>query len=214
MIGEKMSAKDAAFVMLFILFLISVVGNAFFLPYYLDSSQSETDLNQQLKVLEAEKTQLKHMYEEQEWKLEEENEELQEEIEALEAALLKIQKEIESKTGVAISYEELVNSLRDRILDLEAETLDLQSDLNQCQSQASQRCCTHCYWCDPCYYHCYPPYPCHKSVSVSNVSGTFHGHAYDAIIHVYFGTHPCYVMYLYIDILDVHTIQIVGVEWD
>lgn len=209
-----MSAKDAAFVMLFVLFIISVIGNAFFLPYYLDSSQSEKNLNNQIKALEAERVNLEHMYEEKEWNLKEENEELQEEIEALEEALSQVHKEIESKTGVSISYEELINSLRDRIFSLEAEIFDLQGDLATCQSQASRRCCTHYYWCDPCYYHCAPPYPCHKSVSVSNSSGTFHGHAYDAIIHVYFGTHPCYVMNLYIDILDLHTVQIVGVEWD
>lgn len=209
-----MSAKDAAFVMLFVLFIISVVGNVFLLPYFLDSSQSEAHLDQQVKTLEAEKVQLEQRYEEQERNLEEENEELKEEIEALEAALLQIQTEMESKIGVTISYEELVNSLRDRILDLEAETHSLQNELNQCHTQASQQCCTHWYWCDPCYYHCRPPYPCHKSVSVSNTSGIFQGHTYDAIVHVYFGTHPCYVMNLYIDILDVHTIQIVGVEWD
>jgi hypothetical protein len=209
-----MSAKDAAFVMLFVLFIISVVGNAFFLPYYLDSSQSEEDLNHHIKALEAEKVNLERMHEEQEWDLKEENEELREEIEALEATLSQVYREMESKTGVTISYEELVNSLRDRILDLEAETIDLQGDLATCQSQASYRCGTPYYWCDPCYSHGYPPYPCHKSVSVSNNSGTFHGHTYDAIIHVYSGTHPCYVMNLYIDILDMHTVQIVGVEWD
>ncbi|KYK38051.1 MAG: hypothetical protein HXS46_12645 [Theionarchaea archaeon] len=207
-----MTAKDAAFITLFILFIASVLGNAFLLPYYAEGGQTEKDLTQKVTTLQAEKTNLTHEHQQQIDQLEEENEDLQEEINDLESIINQLQNELESKTGTAISYETLVTSLRIRIYDLEADALQLQSDLNECRAQKSRYCGPY-YHCDPC-YHCPPYYPCSDSVSVSNVSGVFHGHTYDAVIYVYFTHYPCYVLRIFVDILDVHTIQIVGVDWD
>lgn len=214
-----MTGKDIAFVMLFILFVLSVVGNVLFLPYYLGSSQTERDLRQKVVNLEAEKTNLTSTCEWDLYELEEENEDLNKEIKVLEVTIEQLRMELESKSGTNVSYEGLIDSLRARIYDLESEALELQGDLNECLSHEDPHC-TRCspYWghyCtyDPCYY-CTPYYSCYNSISVSNVSGTFHGHAYDAIIYVYFLHYPCNVIKIYIDILDVNSVQIVGVDWD
>lgn len=211
-----MTAKDAAFAMLFVLFIVSVVGNGFLLPYYIESGQSQRELKQKIVNMENEKVTLRTMYEQDIAELEEENEELEEEIRDLESSLEELKREMESQTGTATSYESLINSLRDRIFDLESEVLGLENDIDKCEAEKSPSCygCyPPCYGCDPC-YHC-PPYSgCHHSISVSNVSGTFQGHAYDAVIYVYFNYRPCYVLRIFVDILDVSTIQIVGVDWD
>jgi len=217
-----MTAKDVAFVMLFVLFIASVLGNALLLPYYINSGQAEDNLKQQVSTLQAEKTSFYSEYQQEVSELADENEDLAEEIEDLEGIIKELQGELESQTGTTISYEDLVTTLRARIHDLEAETLELQGDLNECKSQGSHYSSYHhpCYWYDPCYYpcpscHCYPSYyGCHQSVSVSNVSGIFQGQPYDAVIYVYFSYRPCYVLRIYVDILDLNTIQIVGVDWD
>lgn len=207
-----MTAKDAAFITLFILFMISVAGNAFLLPYFLESGQAESDLRQDIVSLETEKSNLRSQYEQEIEDLEDENEDLTEDVAELESTIQQLKSDLESKSGTAISYEELVNSLRIRIYDLEAESLQIQSELNECRTQKERYCGHYCY-CDPCYY-CPPYYACYNSVSVSNVSGTFHGSAYDAVIYVYFQHYPCHVLRIYVDILDLSTIQIVGVDWD
>jgi hypothetical protein len=207
-----MTVKDVAFVMLFFLFVLSVLGNVFFLPYYMESDQTEEDLRQKIAILEAEKNNHRHEYDQQIYELEDENEDLKKEIDVIENTLGQLKEELESESGTAISYEILINSLRSRIYDLESETLKLQSDLSECAARKSY------YWCDPCYchpcYYCPPCYSCYQSFSISNVSGTFKGHHYDAVIYMYFDYHPCYVIRIYVDILDLNTIQVVGVDWD
>lgn len=213
-----MTAKDAAVVTLFILFILSVVGNAFLLPYYLEGNQAESDLRQRVATLENEKNNLYYEHQQEVDELEEENEDLQEEIETLENTIAQLKSEIESQSGTALSYEGLVDSLRSRIYELEAENLQLQGDVAECKAQKKTYWGHYCY-CDPCYYdpcyYCPPYYSCYNSVSVSNVSGIFNGNAYDAVIYVYFHPHyPCHVLKIYIDILDLSTVQIVGVDWD
>ncbi len=214
-----MTAKDVAFVMLFILFIASILGNVFLLPYYIECGQRESNLSQQVSALQAEKTRLYNEYQEDLYEVEDENEDLKDDIEELENTIRTLQGELESQSGTAISYESLVSSLRARIYDLEAETLELQGDLNECKSSKSYYGSPYCHWCDPCYScpscHCYPSYyGCSESVSVSNVPGVYMGNTYDAVIYVYFNYHPCYVMRIFVDILDLNTIQIVGVDWD
>ena len=210
-----MTGKDVAFIMLFILFILSVIGNALLIPYFIGSDQTERDLKQQIISLEAEQTYAHNQYEREIDELEDEKEDLEEEIETLESDLEQLRRELDSQSGTTISYEELVTSLRTRIYELESETLQLQSDLSECRSQRSPQCCSYPYWCDPCDpCYCRPYYGCYHSVSVSNVSGTYGGHAYDAIIYVYFDYRPCQVLRIFVDILDVNTLQIVGVDWD
>lgn len=209
-----MTGKDVAFIMLFMLFILSVMGNAFFLYYFVQSDQDETALEQKIASLEAEKNNLYYQYDRQNHELEEENEDLQKEITSLNSELRELQRELESQSGNTISYAGLVDSLRMRVYDLEAEAQELENDLNECRSQQVHCDCS--YWYDP-HCSCYPCQSCgtcHHSVSVSNVSGTFRGNAYDAIIFVYLNYYPCNALRIYVDILDVDTIQIVGVDWD
>ena len=214
-----MTGKDVAFVMLFILFMLSVVGNALLLPYYLESDQAERDLRQKIANLEIEKSNVSSRCEQETYELEEENEDLAKEIRILESTIDQLRRELESESGTSISYEELISSLRTRIYDLEAGSLELQGDLNECLSQKSTYYNPHCSYCghycscDPC-YHCTPYSACYNSVTVSNVSGIFQGHAYDAVIYVYFIHYPCNVIRIYLDVLDLSTVQIVGVDWD
>ena len=212
-----MTAKDAAFVTIFILFVVSVVGNAFLLPYYLEGNQAEKDLKNRVTTLENEKNNLYYEYQQEIDELEDENEDLEDEIRTLESTIEQLKRELESQSGTSLSYEGLLDSLRGRIYELEAETLQLQGDLAECEAHKDTYWGRHCY-CGPCYYdpcyYCPPYYSCYKSVSVSNVSGIFNGNAYDAVIFVYFHPHhPCYVLKIYIDILDLSTVQIVGVDW-
>lgn len=209
-----MTGKDVAFIMLFILFILSVVGNFFLLYYSVQSDQADWTLEQKIASLEAEKNNLYYQYDRQKHDLEEENEDLQKEIDVLNSSLRELQRELESQSGSAISYEGLVNSLRMRVYDLEAEAQELENDLNECESRRVHSDCP--YWSDP-YCSCYPCQSCgtcHHSVSVSNVSGTFRGNIYDAIIFVYLNYYPCNVLRVYVDILDMDTIQIVAVDWD
>ncbi|MGD2250663.1 MAG: hypothetical protein PVF58_19885 [Candidatus Methanofastidiosia archaeon] len=220
-----MTAKDAAFVMLFVLFVLSVIGNIFLTPYYIGADQAEKNLEQQIDSLETEKSVLQRQHQGEIADLEDDNESLQQEVEQLENELNLLQyeldqlyKDLESKTGTTASYESLITSLRTRIYELESEVLQIQNDLNQCRAQKSYYSCPSC--CD--YYYCHSRcsscysccgYSCYRSVSVSNSPGVFGGQPFDAIIYVYYD-YPCRVLRIYVDILDVNTIQVVGVDWD
>lgn len=216
-----MTAKDAAFVMLFVLFVLSVIGNVFLFPYFLGADQAEKNLEKQIYSLETEKSVLQSQYQGEVANLEDKNENLKKEIEKLENELDVLQyeldqlyKELESKIGTKTSYESLITSLRTRIHELESDILQVQNDLNQCRAQKS-------YYCPPCcdYYHCSSccasccGYACYHSVSVTNSSGVFQGQPYDAVIYVYYD-YPCRVLRIYVDILDVNTLQVIGVDWD
>lgn len=223
-----MNAKDAAFIVLFVLFTISIIGSAALFLYYVGSGQKEEDLRQKIANLEAEKgtIQLKYegeMSELEELKdVEEENEDLRKEIEKLEKEIERLKEQLTSQSGTSMSCEVLVDSLRTRIYELEGENEKLHNDLQECENRyyyypcdpycPGHPCgsCGSCP-CDPCDCH---HLPCHDSVSVSNGPGIFNGHPYDAVIYVYFTCHPCYVLRIYITVLSGDTIQIVGVDWD
>lgn len=211
-----MTAKDVAFVMLFFLFILSIIGNVLLLPSYLESDYAERDLRQRIANLENEKNRIFYDHQHDIDELEDENQDLEEEIETLESIVAQLKSELESRSGTTFSYEALIDSLRERIYELEAENLQFQQELDECRSERAYRS-GHCYWCDPCPHCCpcygYPPYGCQQSVSVSNVPGFFGGQAYDAVIYVYFYSN-CYVLRIYVDILDLNTLQIVGVDWD
>ncbi len=223
-----MNAKDAAFIVLFVLFTISIIGNAALFLNYVGSGQKEEDLRQKIANLETEKSNMQLKYEgemselEELKDVEEENEDLKKEIEALEKEIERLKEQLISQSGTSMSCEVLVDSLRTRIYELESENEKLHNDLQECENRYYYYPCDPCCpgypcgscgscSCNPC--DCHHP-SCHSSLSVSNSPGIFNGQPYDALIYVYFACHPCHVLRIYITVLSGDTIQIVGVDWD